>query len=454
MYWNDARNVLQDLHQFQALYIQYSGCVWSECSVDNYDDDGENRDGDEYWYQYRTQPFCANAAYSLYGILKNRVVLPWDHCSRGTYINSFFTYGGADTLLEAYDGEITTPSTYFDNYEQNADDDYSSSYYHSNAVCYAEDDEDGNSGDDDANNGYSATMGCSADGKKFVAALFKGQVCEGQLFQETIDSMDGYNRVIRRNFQCRQIYSRLRDGAAVQQYYDQLEASYNNNNERHRTLTVKRTNHTISESHLRTKTQQERSLENNNDDDNNAIATPDIPAWTILSQSWACDVSLYPDGCPDPYRLKRRYDAVLNAAAKGRNGALARWHYRIARFLRMASVVAVLSGIVLYMSAYWVSRREAFKTTGFCTTICSDLKEVCVQFAKFLRKCCRAVINVITGKTRRQRKAAATEAAKSPSSAKSRSPSSNSSRKSKRRSRSRKKSKAKESTLGDYFAFS
>lgn len=46
MYWNDAPNVLQDLDKFSALYIKSHGCVWSECSVgDDYDDDGEDRDG-------------------------------------------------------------------------------------------------------------------------------------------------------------------------------------------------------------------------------------------------------------------------------------------------------------------------------------------------------------------------------------------------------------------------
>jgi len=45
MYWHDARNVIQDLGKFQNLYVKYHGCVWSECSVDSYDDDGENRDG-------------------------------------------------------------------------------------------------------------------------------------------------------------------------------------------------------------------------------------------------------------------------------------------------------------------------------------------------------------------------------------------------------------------------
>ena len=45
MYWNDAANVLQDLSKFSALFIKYHGCVWSECHVDQFDDDGEDRDG-------------------------------------------------------------------------------------------------------------------------------------------------------------------------------------------------------------------------------------------------------------------------------------------------------------------------------------------------------------------------------------------------------------------------
>jgi hypothetical protein len=45
MYWNDAGNIMQDLSKFSSLYIRYHGCVWSECQVDSFDDDGENRDG-------------------------------------------------------------------------------------------------------------------------------------------------------------------------------------------------------------------------------------------------------------------------------------------------------------------------------------------------------------------------------------------------------------------------
>lgn len=482
MYWNDARNVLQDLDDsFSALYIQYHGCVWSECSVDNYDDDGENRDGDEYWYQYRTQPFCANAAYSLYGVLKDAItpVLPWDHCSRSTYINSFFTYGGADTLLEPYNDLAALATTILDDYNNghgggnnNGNNKNNNNYYgsgggsHPNAVCYAQggnnnnnnNNKNNNNNNNGGDNGYSMTMGCSADGKQFVAALFTGQVCEGHNFQETIHTMDEYNTVMARNFKCRQIYSRRKDGAAVRSYYQALQAKQqaanNNNNNKNgghfrrelpqedMTTTSTSTeedeeeetkptseaqptsdNEDPSSTLLRGSTssvvvdeQQPRQLGNNNNNNNNynnddGIAVPDIPAWTILAQSWACDVSLYPNGmCPDPYHLKRRYDAVMTATARGRPGGLARFHYRIARYLRLGSILALMGGIILYVSSYWVSRREMCKKVGCCTTVCGDVKDLCVGLGKFLRKCCRACVSVVTGKTRRQRRAAAAAA--------------------------------------------
>lgn len=55
MYWNNAANVYQDLDKFSSLYIKYHGCVWSECSIDSYDDDGEDRDGGKNYCQFSTR---------------------------------------------------------------------------------------------------------------------------------------------------------------------------------------------------------------------------------------------------------------------------------------------------------------------------------------------------------------------------------------------------------------
>lgn len=65
-------DVLASLDEYDHLWVEVKhnrhgsgSCVWSECGIDDTDDAymGDNRDGDEKWYQYRTQGFCANAAY-------------------------------------------------------------------------------------------------------------------------------------------------------------------------------------------------------------------------------------------------------------------------------------------------------------------------------------------------------------------------------------------------------
>ena len=103
-FWVDAQDVIDDLDSYAKLWVKPHSCVWSECAVDDTDDGymGDNRDGDEQWYQYRTQGFCANAAYSLYGVKHVDAWIPSISCSRSHFINSFFTYGGADTLLKAF----------------------------------------------------------------------------------------------------------------------------------------------------------------------------------------------------------------------------------------------------------------------------------------------------------------------------------------------------------------
>jgi hypothetical protein len=94
-YWKNSLNVMQDLDQFESLYVEYSGCVWSRYGFgDGCDDVGAaNQDDDEqsniaYWYLGSTMCFRANAAYSLYGVLHGDEDLG---CHKKRYIKSFFS---------------------------------------------------------------------------------------------------------------------------------------------------------------------------------------------------------------------------------------------------------------------------------------------------------------------------------------------------------------------------
>lgn len=39
MYWKDAENVLQDLSQFKALYVEFSHCAWTWMQMEEADND-------------------------------------------------------------------------------------------------------------------------------------------------------------------------------------------------------------------------------------------------------------------------------------------------------------------------------------------------------------------------------------------------------------------------------
>lgn len=187
-YWTDANEIVENLDNYQALWVKYHGCVWSECDRGEYfDDDGENHDGDENWYMTRTQQFCANAAYSLYGIKKNHVSIPFLACTRPDYIDTFFTYGGADVFLEAVG---KNPRIY-------ADDDSTITYgsSSSNSACRYTSDDDGSS--------HSVTMGCTPRGR-FGMAKFEDIYCDGNEFEEIINPMRSYNRQIKTR--CHMVY--------------------------------------------------------------------------------------------------------------------------------------------------------------------------------------------------------------------------------------------------------
>lgn len=338
MYWNDASNVLQDLEKFAYLYIRYQGCVWSECSVDNYDDDGENRDGDEYWYQDRTQPFCANAAYTLHGILKGDIS-GWNSCNRHSYINSFFTYGGADTIMDALDVEA---NTVFTDYES---DNAGNSY--SNSVCYKaggnnnnnnKNNNNKNSGDNGGDSATSSTMGCSSD-SKFVVATFTGETCDGNNFLQTTDYLTQYNKAMD-SIKCHQIWN--------------YKKHYTSNGSSGRAL---------------------KNENQNNDDKNKQSSSYSSPAQMLLANSWACDISVYPTGCPDPYGLKRRYDAVLQAVSNGSSSRMAIANARLKKPLSILAWFILTTGTGFLCAAYYIANKLRIRKLGLLPCVWEDLTD-------------------------------------------------------------------------------
>jgi hypothetical protein len=316
-FWIDPSTILENLNEYKAFYIKPHHCVWSECAVDDTDDGytGDNRDGDEQWYQYRTQEFCANAAYSLYGVKKGVMGL-FGGCSEGHFINSLFTYGGADNLLMAV-GE--TPLVYYDE----SNDDKDSYYAYSNEQCVEiesqgdddgnDDDENGNSGSGDEN-GRSSSLGCTAEGD-YIIASFNANVCDGNYYSDVIDSFDSYNEQ-HKSVGCHRIWSHKDEATYIYFQY-------------------------------------------------------------LLSNSWSCDLDLYPNGCPDPFGKKEQFDFALRTVANGGNAKLAYKNMIWKRPLRILSCVFAILTVLILGFAYYVRNSERIgakggKFRGYCRCLWED----------------------------------------------------------------------------------
>lgn len=186
-YYADAVNVLQgiELGKFEKLYISFRSCVWSEYGMggenrqdNNQDGDavncGSQNGGDQHWYMGRTACFRANAAFELYGVLAGSSE---SGCHKGTFINSFFTRMGPDTVGDAFGLDNT----------------------YVNAACINNGGNDDAAGDDGWGNNEnthnvlanskdtSSATGCSSDGK-FQVDTFQGSYCDGLHYISTTTS--------------------------------------------------------------------------------------------------------------------------------------------------------------------------------------------------------------------------------------------------------------------------
>lgn len=338
MYWKDSPNILSSLKEFASLYIKVHGCVWSEYGLGvSYDDDGENHDGDEQWYLTRIQPFRANAAFSLYGILRGTSGLG-RKCRKGTYINTFFTYEGADTLLQALGSSVQTAFP---------DGNYGSAYCYD----YESEDDGSDNGDRQLNSGsgdgddQSMTMGCSADAN-FVVATFDGSACDGTYFLNTTDDLSDYNSAMD-HLSCSQVWNYRKAMKNSRKLADAADDYYADEG--------------ADEGDDEAAANDDGNAYNNGDDDSSSTTYGSI-AETLLSSSFACDITLFPNGlCPDPYGLKAKYATnIAVSARKSKSIRLKNWQTPMMVF----SWLFFLAGIAFAGFGYYMLRKENANTKG------------------------------------------------------------------------------------------
>jgi hypothetical protein len=257
-------------------------------------------DGGQYfWYMGRTQCFRANVAFSLYGILEGQ-----SHsgkaCQKSTYINSFFTSYGVESFGGPLGLGVDTANSYCTTQEADEgqdkyydagkiDDDYlSDNVQFINYMAYT-----------------SIGTGCAAG--RFVTDKYTGAFCHGDLYQETVDTLDSFNAAIE-SLGCTQIYSSSRR-RELQEYqnYDFAE----------------------------------------------------MDAVKILSFSTVCDIRQYPDDCPDPYGKKIQYTQNLERA-------LSQTSITTVPHKAMQIVTYIFAGLfafagLLFMAAAYNVRRKAVR---------------------------------------------------------------------------------------------
>jgi hypothetical protein len=255
-----------------------------------------------------------------------------------------------------------------------------SSNSHPNSVCYVIDEGDNNGGDD----GSSSTMGCSAD-NQFVVAEFGGTTCDGNYFIQTLERLNQYNHAMN-SVHCKQIWNYNRHYKNSIAYINDQQSSSGNGRRRSR-----------------------RRL--NNDDQSSSSFSYYSPAEKLLANSWACDISIYPRGCPDPYKLKKKYDTVLKSVAAGRSSRMVVTSARLQRPLSILASITFGIGICFCGVAYIMTNRSRFQKNGVIPVICGDLKmwfvSLCRSIYDSLVWCCAgcwAMVIGIARKTRRMQK--------------------------------------------------
>ncbi|CAB9525858.1 expressed unknown protein [Seminavis robusta] len=293
MYWHEGWNVLEDLSQFDKLYVTYHHCAWEAPTGDDDNGDGGG-DGDD-WYLNSVPSFRANVAYSLYGILKGQKD---SGCNKKTYINSFHTTQGLESFTNSMAAAGLT--NLFELVDGDEDEDDGLGGGTVTSTCYQDEDED-NEGDDNVNNGqklYQSTsygLGCLSDGssssKDFAIHTYDGGYCDANSITGTVDELEDLNERLDLA-KCVPIF----EGG----YYDAEEQ----------------------------------------DDE-------DVDPLDVLATSRACRIHDGTKSCPDPYGQLKQRERQLNQAT----GALYAGPFWTARKVMITAWTMIAVGIFSFLSA-------------------------------------------------------------------------------------------------------
>ena len=294
---------------------------------------------------------------------------------------------------------------------------------HPNSECYIIE-ESSNNDDNSAIDGISSTMGCSADMGQFVAAQFEGTTCDGNYFLKTVEKLPTYNRLIQ-SVRCKQIWNYHRHYKSSIAYINDQAASDGSSNggdgrrltrqQLEKNMSHQRRVHREIMGNLTLDTGRELGDNNNNNNNNNnngqqtySYAVYNSPAENLLANSWACDISVYPKGCPDPYGLKKKYDSILQAVANGRNPRIVITNAQLKQPITMLSYLTLLIALGLCTSAYYIRNQPRMKQMGVLPMIGSDLKYSCLSccsiFSDTLVWCCAGCWACIIGMGRKFRR--------------------------------------------------
>jgi hypothetical protein len=289
-YQSDPLNLLRSIQigEYDKIFVQYHRYVWSEYGDNNNDDDesgckGDGNEDDNPWYMGRTQCYRANVAYSLYGVQTGDKA-PNDACRKRYYVNTFIPNNGIVDFGNALglnnDGDATSQCVLVEEDDDNNDND---------------NDNDDNNDDDGGNrnnsfqhnvelypNAHSYTAYCASG--RFVTAQFNGAFCTGKGGLELMDTLSDLN-------------NELNEADCVLAYSIGDE---NDSNERRQ----------LEEE------EEENSSDENREEDNGGLRD-------LLAYSSTCSILEYPNGCPDPFGVKKRFD--LNPTTANGPGKQMHW---------------------------------------------------------------------------------------------------------------------------------